>query len=278
MVKSSLIDILPRDCIRLLSAVTGSDCNTKFPISANSLRIIKKDVDKLHAKTFNGLVKLNERKTIVQQYGDSVQPLLERISTMSIKLHKINTLLDLLNADFGHNVEKMNDLKLLLFDLGVSLPEKKIENSKKIALLSAPRKPYVIFRSSDNIVILVGRSAKDNDELSCNREYRKDLEWWMHVHGYSGSHVVIRNEDDNLPTSFPNTVYEAAFLAAFHSKAPQAFNAKVSLTRCKYVMKDKNDPAGRVMLNPRHVDTVVVDIKVLDQDRQNQLLQTKHYE
>ena len=71
------------------------------------------------------------------------------------------------------------------------------------------------FDSPDGMEILVGRSASDNDVLTFKIAAQKDF--WMHVAGESGSHVVVRNPDglDALPRE---TLRYAAALAAGYSK------------------------------------------------------------
>ena len=98
---------------------------------------------------------------------------------------------------------------------------------------------------------------------------RADNDWWMHVSGCPGSHVVIRSASDDLVKEFPETTKDAALLAAVHSKAgagggaggSSAGRVTVTLTRCKHVSKVAGSPAGQVSLAARHTQSVAVDIK-----------------
>ena len=103
---------------------------------------------------------------------------------------------------------------------------------KKKQKAPPPRKPYWTYQSVDDIEIRVGRGASDNDQLSCSPEHRDGRDWWMHVAGCPGSHVVIRSQDDDLPEE---TVRDAAALTAKYSKAPQKGKIRVSLVRCRQV-------------------------------------------
>lgn len=102
--------------------------------------------------------------------------------------------------------------------------------------------------------VLVGRSARDNDELTFGVARPRDL--WLHAAGHAGSHVVIR-----LPASgeeVPRTVIErAAAWAAWHSKARNA-RGKVDVHVCRAadVSKPRGAPPGTVQL--RRYDTVKV--------------------
>lgn len=76
--------------------------------------------------------------------------------------------------------------------------------------------------------ILVGQGARDNDRLTFEVAERGDL--WLHVSGWSGSHVVIRvpGGGDSPPR---DVVDYAARLAAWHSKARGA-GGKVEVHVC----------------------------------------------
>jgi len=100
----------------------------------------------------------------------------------------------------------------------------------------------------DDYEILVGKSARDNDELTFKVAQPRDF--WLHASGYAGSHVVIRNPDDRSYAELPRAVVErAAALAAYHSKARQA-RGKVEVHVChaSEVRKPKGFPPGKVEL------------------------------
>lgn len=90
---------------------------------------------------------------------------------------------------------------------------KKVKGTK-----SAPRQPFLTFVSKDGIEIRVGRGSADNDKLSLDPQLRDSRDWWMHVAGHPGSHVVIRCQEDDLPSAHPETMKDAAALAAKNSK------------------------------------------------------------
>ena len=55
------------------------------------------------------------------------------------------------------------------------------------------------FVSPDDMVVLVGRGAQDNDALTFKLGRPRDF--WLHVAGQSGSHVLVLNPQslDRLP-------------------------------------------------------------------------------
>ena len=101
------------------------------------------------------------------------------------------------------------------------------------------------FVSPDGLTVLVGRSARDNDLLTFKLGQPKDF--WLHVAGQSGSHVVVRNPDglERLPR---DTRRLAAALAARHSKAKRGGRVAVHQATCAEVRKPRGLPPGKVTL------------------------------
>jgi NFACT protein RNA binding domain len=101
------------------------------------------------------------------------------------------------------------------------------------------------FFSPDGMTVLVGRTAADNDLLSLRLGAPRDF--WLHVAGDSGSHVVVRNPEalDRLPR---DTERFAAALAARYSKARHGGRVTVHVTTCSEVSKPRGSPAGQVTL------------------------------
>ena len=108
----------------------------------------------------------------------------------------------------------------------------------------AERIPFKKFES-DGFTILVGKAARENDELTLKYAKKDDL--WLHAKDVSGSHVVLKKQS-NKP--FPHQVVEkAAQLAAFYSKRKTDSVIPVIVTPKKFVRKPKGLPPGKV-----HVD------------------------
>ena len=109
------------------------------------------------------------------------------------------------------------------------------------------------FVSPDGFIVLVGRTAADNDTLSLQLGEPQDF--WLHVNSESGSHVVVRNPErlDRLPR---DTLRFAAALAAGYSKARNASRTAVHVARCADVSKPRGFAPGKVLL--RQYDTVHV--------------------
>ncbi len=107
------------------------------------------------------------------------------------------------------------------------------------------------FVSPDGMTVLVGKTAEDNDVLSLKLGSPRDF--WLHVAGDSGSHVVVRNPE-NLARPSRETLLFAAGLAAGFSKARNGGRVAVHWTTCDEVSKPRGLPPGKVQLG--RYDTV----------------------
>eukprot|EP00929_Paragymnodinium_shiwhaense_P064057 TRINITY_DN32056_c0_g1_i1.p1 TRINITY_DN32056_c0_g1~~TRINITY_DN32056_c0_g1_i1.p1 ORF type:complete len:270 (+),score=45.84 TRINITY_DN32056_c0_g1_i1:62-871(+) len=94
--------------------------------------------------------------------------------------------------------------------------------------------------------ILGGKTAQDNDRLSC--EVGRTHEAWFHAAGVPGTHVVIRPLADGKPEPPSDVVEAAAGIAAFYCKLKSSARVKVHATRCGNIFKKPGAPAGQVML------------------------------
>lgn len=94
-------------------------------------------------------------------------------------------------------------------------------------------------------MILVGKSSEDNDLLSLSLARPDDF--WFHLAGDSGSHVVVLNPErlEKLPRE---TERLAAALAAGHSKARNAGSVAVHVAQARDVSKRRGQPPGEVTL------------------------------
>ena len=110
--------------------------------------------------------------------------------------------------------------------------------------MSSKGRPYRTFQI-DGFSVLVGKSDEDNDRLTFEVAEPHDV--WMHVAGYSGSHVVVRNPD-RLPALPPAVLERAAELAGWYSKGRDASRVEVHVCRAGDVSQPRGFPAGKVLL------------------------------
>jgi predicted ribosome quality control (RQC) complex YloA/Tae2 family protein len=114
--------------------------------------------------------------------------------------------------------------------------------------LESPRVPYRRFVSRSGAPILVGRSARDNEELTFRVARGNDL--WLHARGAQGAHVIVpgAGESPDAPT-----LSDAALLAAHFSSARGEDAAEVAWTRCKHVRRTKGARPGTVSVTQEKV-------------------------
>ena len=92
--------------------------------------------------------------------------------------------------------------------------------------------------------VLAGRTDEDNDLLSLRVARAND--WWFHVRGMPGSHVILTHEEGAEPDR--DTIKRAAAIAAWHSKARSGGVVAVSCTLAKNVTKPRGAKAGTVQI------------------------------
>ncbi len=115
----------------------------------------------------------------------------------------------------------------------------------------------------DGFSILVGKGDEENDRLTFGIAEPRDF--WFHVSGPAGSHVIVRNPGELALEELPRAVLErAAELAAWHSKARGA-RGKVEVHACRVadVRKPKGFAPGQVLL--KRWDVIRVYPKGLDE-------------
>lgn len=141
-----------------------------------------------------------------------------------------------------------SDLDELLSAIGI----RKKATFKKNGLHQEQAQPYKAFES-EGTKILVGKGAKENDELT---KKAKGNDFWLHAVGVSGSHVIVeghRFRSNNLP----ETIFrDAAILALHYSKLKGDMAGEVYFTRRSNIKKQKGMPPG--LWNVEHSKSVFV--------------------
>jgi predicted ribosome quality control (RQC) complex YloA/Tae2 family protein len=98
-------------------------------------------------------------------------------------------------------------------------------------------------RTQEGWDVLIGRSNEGNDHVTHHLARPED--YWFHVHGAAGSHVVLRRgKGKNEPSK--QTIEEVAAWTAYYSQARTAGKVPVIVTRKKYVRKPRKAPPGLV--------------------------------
>lgn len=97
----------------------------------------------------------------------------------------------------------------------------------------------------DGFEVLIGKGAADNDHLTF--DVAEPHDFWLHVTGVPGSHVVVKNPD--RLSALPRPVLEAAAAAAaWYSKARGRGKVEVHACRVSDVSKPRGYAPGEVHL------------------------------
>jgi predicted ribosome quality control (RQC) complex YloA/Tae2 family protein len=122
-------------------------------------------------------------------------------------------------------------MKLLSYNLFLESKKDKFPNIKNIL--------YNDFK------IIIGKDAKSNDHLTF--KIAEDDEYWFHVKGVPGSHVIIKNNKNQTPDT--SVIKEAARLAKLNSKSSKEDLATVVYCLRKYVTKEPSMNDGQVKVD-----------------------------
>lgn len=113
--------------------------------------------------------------------------------------------------------------------------------------------------TSGQFTILVGRNAKENDELL--RHHTRGNDYWMHTRDCPGGYVFIKFlKDKSVPL---DVLLDAANLALVFSKAKNAGKADLYYTQVKYLRRAKDGKTGLVLPTQEKNLTVQLDEKRL---------------
>lgn len=117
---------------------------------------------------------------------------------------------------------------------------KKAAGARK-PLIDAGTPGLVLF--SNSFRIIVGRTAKENDEL-LRRKVRGN-DWWFHARDWPGAYVFVKAQaGKSLPLE---TMLDAASLAVHYSKGKTSGQGDVYYTQVKYLRRAKGAKRGTVL-------------------------------
>lgn len=140
------------------------------------------------------------------------------------------------NLSRAETEKEIGEIRQELQDGGYLKLKKNAKQKKEKAL------PPLEFVSSDGFRILVGRNNVQNDILTLKTA--KNYDMWLHVSKQAGSHTVICSDNKEISE---NAIYEAAIIAAYHSKSAESSSVAVDYTLIKNVKKPVGAKPGKVI-------------------------------
>ncbi|MEZ4661140.1 MAG: NFACT RNA binding domain-containing protein [Caldilineaceae bacterium] len=133
-----------------------------------------------------------------------------------------------------------------------------IAQRKRAKVIDAPTSAQPLrYLSPDGLAILVGRNARQNEQVTFKLAGADDL--WLHAHGAPGAHVVVRN--GGQPVS-EETLHMAAQLAGHYSGLRGEKAAPIAVTTRRFVTRVPGGRTGQVHV--RNADTITVAAEVPD--------------
>lgn len=147
-------------------------------------------------------------------------------------------------VDLAEDRPELDEVKERLEEAGYLPPDKKTRSTGQV------RSPIRV-RSEDDMLILVGRNSRQNDEVTFREAAPDDI--WLHAHDVPGSHVVIKSGGAEVSEE---TLRLAARLAAYYSAARQRSRVQVDYTERRHVRHIRGGRPG--MVTYRQEETIVV--------------------
>jgi hypothetical protein len=116
-------------------------------------------------------------------------------------------------------------------------------SARRKAARQGKGQPWRSFCAHGDVVVRVGRGARDNDAL---RKTARGHDVWLHARNHQGAHVIVPSTGSDVD---PELMLDAAHLAAHFSSARGEARVDVQHTRVKNVKKaGPGSPAGLVLV------------------------------
>ena len=165
---------------------------------------------------------------------------------------RVPALLAAASADLEYAEQMLNDLDLAEnraeIDAAVDAARTAGLIAEKRARGKVEKSEPRAVQSRDGFTILVGKNARQNDEITFTRAAPDAL--WLHARSVAGAHVVIIRAGKAIPAS---TIEEAAQLAAQNSQARSESHADVIVTERRNVRRVRGGKAGMVTVRNERV-------------------------
>ncbi len=120
--------------------------------------------------------------------------------------------------------------------------------------------PPIKFKTTGGFDILVGRNNRQNDKLTLKDSSKSDI--WLHTKDIPGSHVILK-ADGRTPSE--QDIFEAACIAAYHSKAKSSSSVGVDYTLVKNVKKPNGAKPGMVIFTDNKTLFVTPDEELIEE-------------
>ncbi len=172
-----------------------------------------------------------------KRYGKAMTAIKEK----QIQLEETGAEIDYLESvmTYLQNTDKVEEIEALRSELvETGYVRRRRQQFKEKKYKARPHK-YVI---DGGFTVLVGRNNRENDILTLKTASKTDL--WLHTKDIPGSHVIVQNGGAELSEK---AIFQAAAIAAWHSKGRDSENVPVDYVKVRYVKKPAGAKPGMVI-------------------------------
>ncbi len=151
----------------------------------------------------------------------------------------IDSVLDSLSRACGQS--ELDEIRRELTEAGYASAQKKQNPAKKAQNTGKP----IEYITSGGYRLLCGKNNLQNDYLTT--KFAEKSDWWFHVKGAPGSHVIMLLDGREEPPAEDFT--EAATVAAVNSSLSESKNVSVDYTLVRHIKKPAASKPGFVTYN-----------------------------
>ncbi|AYE36225.1 hypothetical protein DB313_01780 [Borrelia turcica IST7] len=217
----------------------------------SNINLIRKGMDKIIIKNNNGEeITIELDKTLLPK--DNALKYFKEYKRSKNSLNLLEEQLNYARKQYDVLISKTTciDNKELLYS--------KNERAQKQTSLKKP--PIGIHFISCEFEIVVGRNAKENDELL--RNWAKGNDYWLHTRDYPGAYVFIRNKKNKTPPL--EVLLHAGNLCVFYTKAARkSGKADLYYTHVKNLRRVKGGKKGLVIPHKEKNLNIKLDLDML---------------
>ena len=232
----------------LLKAENSEDLRLYGELLTANMHLIKTGDKSVEVVNYydNSTVKipLDERHTPAknaQQYFKRYGKAKTAVKEKQIQLEEVDDDIKYLESVLSYlnntdSVEEIEALRTELIETGYIRRRKTTFKEKKYK--PQPHR----YETTDGFTVLVGRNNKETDYLTLKTASKADI--WFHTKDIPGSHVIVQTDGKELSES---GIFEAAAIAAYHSKGRTSENVPVDYVAVRYVKKPAGAKPGMVI-------------------------------
>ncbi|MBR6917062.1 MAG: DUF814 domain-containing protein, partial [Clostridia bacterium] len=184
---------------------------------------------------------------LVQQRPDGRQHLTEQIEIAEREAEYIRSVSYALSR--AETEREISEIRQELHESGYASRMRGTPDKRK----SAPT--YTKYKTSGGYVLYCGKNNIANDYITFKLADKGD--WWFHVKGQPGSHVLMKCDASLEPSEADFT--EACIVAAANSKAADGSLVEVDYTKARYVKKPPAAKPGYVIYHTYYSARVNAD-------------------